>query len=136
MDIAPSAVRHASERAVATGLPARFLQADFLRDPLPAVFDWLFEHTLFCAIHPTERELYVQAAARAVRPGGHFVAIHYMIRSQEGPPYGVQQEDLFEWFSPWFELQAGWVPPSYPNRTGLELLLWWRRREPAPNPAE
>ncbi len=22
----------------------------------------------------------------------------------------------------------GWVPRSYENRTGLELMLWWRRK--------
>ena len=21
-----------------------------------------------------------------------------------------------------------WVPRSYPNRTGLELMLWWKRK--------
>jgi hypothetical protein len=30
-------------------------------------------------------------------------------------------------FSPHFSLQAEWVPRSYPNRTGLELVLWWRK---------
>ena len=27
-----------------------------------------------------------------------------------------------------FELLEEWVPRSYPNRTGLELMLWWRRK--------
>lgn len=135
MDHAPSAIRLAADRAAASGIPASFIEGDFLRDPPPDAFDWLFEHTLFCAIHPSERDLYVRAAARAVRPGGSFVALHYMIRDVDGPPYGVQQQELIERFSPHFELLSGWVPPSYPNRVGLELLLWWRRRSTPPGQA-
>jgi len=30
-------------------------------------------------------------------------------------------------FSPAFKLLEEWVPRSYPNRTGLELMLWWQR---------
>ena len=26
------------------------------------------------------------------------------------------------------DLLAEWVPRSYPNRTGLELMLWWKRK--------
>jgi hypothetical protein len=49
-DIAPSAVRLAAERTQAAGLSAGFDQLDFLRDAPPVQFDWIFEHTLFCAI--------------------------------------------------------------------------------------
>src|ERR1041385_563491 len=48
-DIAPRAIRLAAE-TTEKGLPAEFQQKDFLRDEPPCLFDWLFEHTLFCAI--------------------------------------------------------------------------------------
>jgi hypothetical protein len=51
-----------------------------------------------------------------------------MIRDEQGPPFGVAQQELTERFSPHFDLVQGWVPRSYPNRTGLELMLWWRRK--------
>ena len=51
-DIAPSAVRLAREKTKAAGLKAKFHLADFLRDDPPQMFDWVFEHTLFCAIQP------------------------------------------------------------------------------------
>ena len=129
LDIAPSAIRLCEEKTAGTGLPVNFLQADFLSATPPQPFDWLFEHTLFCAIPPARRDDYVQAVLRWLKPAGQFLAVHYMIRDiEDPPPFGAIQEELMERFTPHFELQHGWVPRSYPNRTGLELMLWWQRR--------
>src|SRR5947208_2746433 len=46
-DLAPSAIQLSVERTKVAGLRAQFRLADFLRDPAPFRFDWLFEHTLF-----------------------------------------------------------------------------------------
>ena len=51
-----------------------------------------------------------------------------MIPDKDGPPFGTTREELERRFSPHFELVEEIVPRSYPNRTGLELLLWWRRK--------
>src|SRR5206468_12080426 len=126
-DLAPWAIRLSLQRAKAVGLRVSFVQADFLADAPPILFDWLFEHTLYCAIAPARRDDYAQAVSRWLKPGGQFLAVHYMIRGPDGPPFGTTQEELMERFSPHFELREGWVPRSYPNRTGLELMLWWRR---------
>ncbi|MFM1770303.1 MAG: hypothetical protein RJA22_2832 [Verrucomicrobiota bacterium] len=130
LDLAPSAIRLSQERTRAAGLEprARFLQTDFLTATPDQPCDWVFEHTLFCAIDPARRPEYVPALLRWLKPGGQFLAIHYMIRDTEGPPFGVTQEELMERFQPHFELLSGWVPRSYANRTGLELMLRWRRR--------
>ncbi len=127
-DLAPSAIRLCCERTAQAGLTATFAQSDFLADPTPMQFDWLFEHTLFCAIDPSRRDDYVKAVLRWLKPGGQLLAIHYMIRDEQGPPFGVTQEELMERFLPHFELKQGWVPRAYPNRTGLELMLWWQRK--------
>lgn len=126
-DIAPSAIRLSQERSRAHGWSAEFRRADFLRDEPPFQFDWLFEHTLFCAIQPGERELYVQAACRWLKPGGNYLTINYLIPDTDGPPFGTTREELLQRFSPHFKLQSDWVPRSYPNRTGLERMFWWRR---------
>ncbi len=128
MDLAPSAVRLATEATRAAGLTAEFRLGDFLREPAGERFDWVFEHTLFCAIDPTERDCYAEAVCRWLRPGGQFLAVHYMIRDTDGPPFGCTQHELMKRFAGTFELVSGWVPRSYPNRSGLELMLWWRRR--------
>lgn len=127
-DLAPSAIRLARERTQAAGLAADFTQCNFLTDAPPQPFDWLFEHTLFCAIDVARRDDYLPAVLRWLKPGGQFLAVHYMIRDTEGPPFGTTQAELVERFAPAFELVKGWVPRSYPNRTGLELMLWWRRK--------
>ena len=126
-DIAPSAIRLATERTKATGFAARFQLADFLRDEPPVLSDWIFEHTLFCAIKPEERDDYVRAVLRWLKPGGDYLAVNYMIvEADEGPPFPVTRDELWRRFSPHFELAADWVPRSYPNRIGRERMFWWR----------
>jgi methyl halide transferase len=127
-DTAPSAVRLSREKTAAAGLSTEFLEADFLRDPPPRLFDWVFEHTLFCAIDPRERPDYVAAVRRWLKPGANYLAVNYLISDKDGPPFGTTRAELWERFSPHFDLLEEWVPRSYPNRTNLELMLWWRRK--------
>jgi SAM-dependent methyltransferase len=127
-DLAPSAIRLSNEKTLAAGLKAVFRQADFLRDDPPSPFDWLFEHTLFCAINPAERDAYTRAVVRWLKPGGHFLAVNYFIPDEDGPPFGTTREEQLRRFSPEFDLLEDWVPRSYPNRTGLERMFWWRKK--------
>jgi SAM-dependent methyltransferase len=125
-DIAPSAIALSRERTAAAGLTARFELGNFLKDEATERFDWVFEHTLFCAIDLADREDYVRAVLRWLKPGGDYLAVNYMIPDKDGPPFGTTREELWRRFSPLFDLVQEWVPRSYPNRTGLELMLWWR----------
>ena len=132
-DLAPSAIRLSQERSHAAGLTAEFRLADFLRDEPPFPFDWVFEHTLFCAIHPSERDAYVQALGRWLKPGGHYLAVNYMIcEDDDGPPWQTTREEQLARLAPELELLADWVPRSHPNRTGRERMFWWRKK-PAQN---
>jgi SAM-dependent methyltransferase len=127
-DIAPSAIELSNEKTKAAGLTAEFRLGDFLKDEPPFQFDWLFEHTLFCAIDPNERDNYVSAALRWLKPGGHYLAVNYLIPDTDGPPFGTTRDELWKRFSPHFDLKKEWVPRSYPNRTDLELMMWWQRK--------
>ena len=131
-DLAPSAIRLAKESTQAAGLSADFVLGNFLADLPPKRFDWIFEHTLFCAIDPGQRADYVAAVRRWLTPGGNYLAVNYLIPDEDGPPFGATRDELFKRFTPHFDLIKEWVPRSYPNRTGLELMLWWRAR---PNPS-
>jgi hypothetical protein len=128
-DIAPTAIQLAGEKTKAAGLKAGFQRADFLQDDPPQLFDWIFEHTLFCAIKPGERDDYVRALLRWLRPEGQYLAVNYLIVEKgEGPPFPTTRNELWQRFSPHFELVAEWVPRSYPNRVGRERMFWWRRK--------
>ena len=131
VDLAPSAIALAQEVTQAARLTADFQLLDFLRDDPPQKYDWLFEHTLFCAIQPHERDDYVRAVLRWLQPGGRYLAVNYFDCGPEGPPWPTTREEQIERFSPHFELLADWTPRSYPNREGRERMFWWRRRADA-----
>ena len=128
LDIAPSAIDEAMGRGEGLGLSVEYVRADFLGDEPASRFDWVWEHTLFCAIHPSDRDRYVAAVRRWLRPGGYYLAVNYLIPDEDGPPFGTTKSELVERFSAGFELMESWVPRSYANRVGLELMLWWRAR--------
>ena len=68
-DFVPEAILLATEATRAAGLTASFRLANFLTDDPPQKYDLLFEHTLFCAIQPHERNAYVGSVLRWLRPG-------------------------------------------------------------------
>ena len=129
LDIAPSSVPLAQELAAAEGLKIDFQHGNFLDAEPPQPFDLLFEHTLFCAINPWQRDAYVRAAKRWLRPGGTYLAVNYIITDDDGePPFSTTAGELDERLLPAFELIRRWVPRSYENRQGKELMNLWRRR--------
>jgi SAM-dependent methyltransferase len=134
LDLAPSAIRMSREQTAAAGLTAHFEVGDFLKDDPPQPFDWIFEHTLFCAIDPADRDEYARAVLRWLKPDGDYLAVNYMIPDRDGPPFGTTRAELWRRFSPSFDLVQEQVPRSYANRTGLELLMWWRRKPAAHGP--
>ena len=77
---------------------------------------------------PRDRDDYAKAVLRWLKPAGNYLAVNYLIPDTDGPPFGTTREDLMKRFLPHCELLAEWVPRSYPNRTGLELMLWWKRK--------
>jgi SAM-dependent methyltransferase len=128
MDIAPSAIEAARAKTAEAGLRADFRLGDFLHDAPFQQFDYVFEHTLFCAIQPSQRAGYVEALGRWLLPSGKYVAVFYMIPDTDGPPFGTTREEIRSYFSARFELLEDWAPRSYPNRTGLEWMTVWKPR--------
>ena len=127
LDIAPSASRLSKERTP-EGTSAIYRLGDFLNDEPFVRFDYVFEHTLFCAIQPAQREAYINALKRWLKPAGTFVAVFYMIPDEDGPPFGTTREEIKRRFGSDFELRENWVPRSYPNRTDLEWMTVWKRK--------
>lgn len=137
LDIAPGAVKAAGARTAA--LPqVSVIQGDFFeyaRGAGRSLFDWVFEHTCFCAIDPERREDYVEAVSAALRTGGHLLAIFYLNPwdagedQTKGPPFGATAEELDHRFGAQFTLFDSYTPTvSYAGREGRELLRLLRRK--------
>ena len=92
-------------------------------------FDWVFEHTCFCAIPPTLRAEYLKAIEAVLKPGGHFFAIFYLHpAAPSGPPHGTTREEISSLFDPSFELLEEWTPDeAFEGREGRELCQLRRK---------
>lgn len=131
LDFAEGAIAATRARARATGVTLEAVQGDALAPP-PAwdgTFDWVFEHTCFCAIDPARRDEYVAAMARVLRPGGKLVGVFFTHGDTGGPPFDTTAAELGERFGGAFELE-GLEPAtdSVPHRAGEEHVGVFRRR--------
>jgi methyl halide transferase len=97
-------------------------------------FDWVFEHTCFCAIPPVRRTDYARAISRVLKPGGHYLAIFFLDPGvEQGPPHGATREEISALFDPDFELLEEWIPSaSFEGREGQEICQL-RRRHNSPS---
>ena len=136
LDIAPSAIERAQALIPCSAdKRERYELIDFFALPasLRGGFDWVWEHTCFCAIDPTMRPQYVESVAAALRPGGQFLAVFYlnpqMDPGETGPPFGVTPAELDALFDPRFELLRDWPPArAYSNRVGRERMRLYRKK--------
>ncbi len=132
LDIAPRAVERA--KAFPKVADEIYRVADWfdLAADLRGCFDWVWEHTCFCAIDPSLRPAYVEAAGAALKSHGHLLAIFYLDPGGEAdgqPPFGVTTAELDGLFRPSFELIKEWKPArAYEGREGRELMRLLRKR--------
>lgn len=93
-------------------------------------FDWVVEHTCFCAIPPARRADYVKAVARVLKPGGFLLGVFFLDPGvEQGPPHGATREEIAGLFDPFFHLEREWKPAdAFPEREGGELCQLLRKR--------
>ena len=124
VDIAGEAI--AAARAFPRVAAEEYRRGDFLaqREGDAAAFDWVVEHTCFCAIDPNMRQTYVDVVEHVLKPGGgRLLAIFYLDPgSEEGPPFGVAKSELDALFSRFDLMEEREKLPTYPGREGLEIL--------------
>jgi SAM-dependent methyltransferase len=127
LDLSPTAIRLAKEK-YGGGENLTFREGDFLGDPPDEKYDLVFEHTLFCAIEIGRRKEYAQALEKVLKPGGHFLAIHFFIpKEQDEPPFGTDLEEVTGLFSPFLDLIEQWTPRHFPNREDEEQMFLWKK---------
>lgn len=128
MDIASAAIAEAKNLSLPSGTnkAVSFIQGDFFQPPSDCIesFDWLVEHTCFCAIEPRLRADYVHAAASVLQRDGKIFGIFYLNPEAEfGPPFGITKNELSELFHPYFNLLDEWIPEAaFPGRENRELI--------------
>ena len=122
LDIAPSAIRLANAHPVINR--EIYLLGDLFNLPrqFKNKFDWVFEHTCFCAIPPVCRADYVRAVHGILKNSGRLLAIFFLTPDNDGkgPPYGVDQKELEALFGHFFELQEEWTPKRIIRREKRE----------------
>ncbi|MCU0523678.1 MAG: TPMT family class I SAM-dependent methyltransferase [Elainella sp. Prado103] len=99
-DFAPFAIETATQAAQQRGLPAQFLCRDIftLAEEFSHQFDYVLEHTCFCAILPEQRADYVQMVHQILRPGGELIALFWAHSRPGGPPFGVSLAEIRQLF--------------------------------------
>jgi hypothetical protein len=138
LDVSTSAVESAREFPVVAG--ESYVVGDWfdLQPSWVGAFDWVWEHTCFCAIEPELRAAYVESAHAALCPGGQLLGVFYLDpyddehRPGGGPPHGVEVEELVDYFvgDGRFVIEEKWPPQlAYPGREGLELMMRLRRSD-------
>ncbi|NWK55206.1 methyltransferase domain-containing protein [Verrucomicrobiaceae bacterium N1E253] len=132
LDIASTALERARCRYGTDGMS--WLQADLFDPELPrrGLYDVVWEHTCYCTLPLELRSAYVDAVARLLKPGGLFCALFFTDTGNgpgEGPPYSADRDEVFELFSPMFDLAWEKRPDqAYTSRVGREWLMVWTRR--------
>jgi methyl halide transferase len=124
-DFAPSSLADAQAMAAARGINATFAQRDILAlgAEFSQQFDYVLEHTCFCAIDPALRPAYVQGVKDLLRPSGQLIALFFTHNRPGGPPFGVKPQEVLALFKPDFEpLRFEPTPHSIAKRQGEEHL--------------
>lgn len=129
LDLSETALRFA--RSFPPAASETYEQGDLfaLPEEWAGRFDWVLEHTCFCAIPPTRRADYVAAVSRVLKTGGHYLAIFFLDPGvDEGPPHGVTRDEIARFFHPDFELLEEWIPSAaFEGREGREICQLRRK---------
>jgi len=135
-DISPAAIAEAKSHEAAGSEAYKAGDLFDLSEGMLDSFDWIWEHTCFCAIDPSMRDDYVKSAWEALRQNAQFLGVFYLNPYDDehqpsgGPPHGTTEDELRQRFegSGKFKIIESYQPQqSYSGREGLELVLRMRR---------
>ena len=89
VDFAPSAIAALAQEAAATHLSLVLLEQDIfsLLPQWQGHFNYVVEHTCFCALDPNLRSAYVDLTANLLSPQGELLAVFFTHDRPGGPPF-------------------------------------------------
>lgn len=128
-DFAPSAIEAARTNAQQRGLSAEFLQRDIfgLDAEFAQQFDYVLEHTCYCAIAPEQRTDYVKLVRAILRPQGELIGLFWAHSRPGGPPFGTTPDAIRQRFAEFELVAATLVSNSVEGRKGEEYLMRFRK---------
>lgn len=136
IDIASEAVKRADQNVVSEKNRYELADLFHLSPEYQQSFDWVWEHTCFCAIDPSLRDEYVRAVHGALRENGTLLAVFYLDpydeehRPGDGPPHGTSLWELNDRFvgSGCFRELESYVPDKcYAGRENLERVIRYEK---------
>jgi methyl halide transferase len=106
--VALRAIASATELAQNNGISAQFLQRNIFDLPaeFPHYFDYVLEHTCFCAIDPSDRLAYVNLVKSLLKPSGELIALFWAHNQPGGPPFGTTTAEIRQYFEPDFKINS------------------------------
>jgi len=126
IDVAPTAVARAREKAAARGLPASFLVADALDlGKLRRRFETALDCGCFHTFAPEQRRTYAHSLCEVLSPGGTLQLFCFSDEEPPGPgPYRIAQYEIGDAFRSIFAITriragafvttvAGWTPRAW-----------------------
>lgn len=138
IDFAPSAIKATSDKFQGAGILGKtgfLLERDiFSLHEYAESFDYVLEHTCFCAIDPSRRNRYAYAVRDLLKPNGKMIALWWVFERTGGggPPFAVSKNEIFDTFSGFFDFKIVHVPKdSVPERKNAELFTLMQKR-PSP----
>lgn len=124
-DFSPSAIAQAKSLAKKTASTARFVESnifDLITD-FSTYFDYVVEHTCFCAILPSQRPAYVQLVRSLLKPQGELIGLFFTHNRPGGPPFGSTPSEIRQFFQTDFDIiSLEPVTNSVPERAREEHL--------------
>lgn len=132
VDFAPTAIAELQQKADKKLLKMHFEQRDIfsLLPDYAGAFDYVFEHTCFCAIDPMKRTAYVELVHQLLKPDGCLVGVFFTHGESGGPPFDVRPIEIQRLFESRFVINTlGPTTHSISERQGKEHFAEFCRKE-------
>ena len=127
IDFAEEAVKACREKGLKAECADIFELTEFSQS-----FDYVLEHTCYCAIDRTRLAEYRDSAATVLKNDGVLFGLFYRFDDEndgKGPPFWTSEEEIREVFSEKFDIFELTVPEeSLKRRKGRERLIAMRKK--------
>lgn len=107
--------------------PVNVIHGDFFEHN--GQYDLIIEQTFFCALLPVLRKSYAEKMHELLKPGGRLVGLLFNREFEGGPPFGGNEEEYRNLFSPLFDIKK--MEPCYNSilpRQGTELFFMLEKK--------